>query len=147
MKECLTSLDIAHVGSPLSSCVLTLDLWTSLVLNSCWSTTSVCETTRSAWTSVEHRRFTEILVLNKVHLASIVGILTIHCPSCCGAKNSAERKSSKLYRRKWTSNFSPLRIIKIIISFQIINFPCLSYHKFSPNQSTLLLFNNSLLVA
>ena len=69
-----------RVGSPLTSCILALDQWTSHALSRRWSTTSSCATARSFWPRVDRRRSGDLLALNKVHLAAMVGVLTGHCP-------------------------------------------------------------------
>ena len=69
-----------RVGSPLASCALTLDQWTSRALSRRWSTTRSCATARSFWPRVDRRRSGELLALSKVHLAAMVGVLTGHCP-------------------------------------------------------------------
>lgn len=67
----------------MSSCVLTLYLWTSHDLKKCWSATSSYATVKffwpSFWPKIEHWRCTELLALNKIHLVGAVRVFTGHC--------------------------------------------------------------------
>lgn len=69
-----------RVGSPMASCMPVLDQWISRAFSSRWSTPHTCATARLFWSRAERRISSELLALSKIHLATIVVVLTGHCP-------------------------------------------------------------------